>query len=329
MTPIRMARLLLAAVAGASVLAVVPPAALADTPLDPPTLFRAQHVADVSADLTWASSGLVDQDVVQRQVNGAWQEYARVRYTGMLALTGLTPGTTYTFRVYSIPIAGLGYTTSQPTQPVSFTTLPGPDTVPPSAPPAPMFSSVTTNRFSVFWGDATDNVQVTGYYLQQLVSGAWTTVRTVRPGDGSQGFSGVSPATSYTFAVLAFDAKGNVSARSPAATVTTLATTPYPTCQYSVVAYNPGFLASVLITNTTVAPLNGWTVRFTLPAAATTSPAFNGILSRTGAAGTLTPQWWSSQIGPGGQLSAGFSGSVTPFSPPAGFTLDDHPCTPL
>jgi hypothetical protein len=328
MRPIRTARrLLVTAAACLLMLTPVPAPALADTPLDPPTLFRAQHVADTSADLTWASSGLVDQDVVQRQVNGVWQEYARVRFSGMLALTGLTPATTYTFRVYSIPISGMGFTTSAPTAPVSFTTLAGPDTVAPSTPAAPLFNSVTTTRADVFWAEATDNVQVTGYHLQQLTGTGWTTVRTVGAGQRFQSFYGLTPATAYTFAVIAFDTRGNASARSAPATVTTLATTLYPLCKAQVIAYNPGFHATVTIINTTPATFSGWTVGFTIATTASTSAAFNGILTRTGTTGTITPMPWSNQIGPGGQLSVGFSGSAVPFTPPTGFTLNGLPCS--
>lgn len=321
-----MRRLLLVAAACLGPLALAPAAALADTPLDPPTRLQAVHVADVSTDLTWASSGLAAQNVVQRQVDGAWHEYARVQ-NGMLALTGLTPATTYTFRVYSIPVAGLGYTASAPTAPVSFTTLPGPDTVPPSPPPAPMFGTVTTTLATVSWAEATDNVQVTGYHLQQLTSSGWRTVRSVGPADRAQSFTGLTPATSYTFAVLAFDAKGNVSARSAPATMTTLAITAEPTCRAQVVTFNPGFQANVTITNTTPATMNGWTLRFTLPATATVSSSFGGVLTRDGAAGTITPASWSRQISPGGRLSVGFSGSAVPFTPPSGFSLNGLPCS--
>jgi hypothetical protein len=328
MRPIRTPRrLLLGAAACLTVLTLAPSPAMADTPLDPPTRLQAQHVADVSADLTWVSSGLVDQDVVQRRVNGVWQEYARVRYSAALALTGLTPGTTYTFRVYSIPLSGMGFTTSAPTQPVSFTTLSGPDTVPPSPPPAPLFSSVTTNRANVFWGEATDNVQVTGYALQQLTGAGWTTVRTVGAGERFQGFGGLTPATSYTFAVIAYDARGNASQRSAPATVTTLATTPYPMCQAQVIQYNPGFQVTVTITNTTTAIVSGWTVGFTLATTAAAGPSFGGTLTRNGTAGTITPVVWSNQIGPGGQLFVGFGGSAVPFTPPTGFTLNGLPCS--
>ncbi len=54
----------------------------------------------------------------------------------------------------------------------SFTTLSGPDTVPPAKPAAPTCNSITTTRADVFWPETADNVQVTGYHLRQL-AGPW------------------------------------------------------------------------------------------------------------------------------------------------------------
>lgn len=321
----KLRRSLLAAAAGLGVLALTPTPAVADTPLDPPTRFQALHVADVSADLSWVSSGLVAENVVQRQVAGAWQEYARVRGT-TLALTGLTPGTTYTFRVYSIPVANLGYTTSPPTAPVSFTTLDGPDSVPPSAPPTPLVGTVTTTLATVFWAEATDNVQVTGYHVQQLTDDGWTTVRTVGPAARNQSFTGLTPATSYTFAVRAFDAQGNVSPRSAPVTLTTLALTAVPDCRVQITAYDPRFQANVTVTNTTTTAVDGWIIRFTMPATVTITSSHNGVVSRDGAAGTITPAAWSGQINPGAWMSIGFAGSAVPFTPPTDFSFNGVPC---
>jgi hypothetical protein len=266
--------------------------------------------------------------VVERRVNGAWQEYARGLF-GALALTNLTPGTTYTFRVYSIPVEGLGYTTSARSAPISFTTLSGPDSVPPSTPPAPLFSSVTTSAANVFWGEATDNVQVTGYHLQQLIGGVFTTIRTVSWAQRFQSVGGLAPGASHTFAVIAFDARGNQSPRSAPGTVTTLATTAALICRVQVIVYSAGrqFAASVTLINTTTTATNGWTIGFVLPASMSTAGVFSGALTRTGDTGTLTPLVWSRVIGPGGQLSVGFSGGGAAAIPPSGFTADGVPCT--
>jgi hypothetical protein len=301
----------------------------AATPLPAPTGLQALHIADTTADLTWLGSGQSAGDVVERQVDGGWQRYAGGAF-GSLALTDLTPATTSTFRVYSVPVQGLDRTDSTPSTPVSFTTLSGPDTVPPAKPPKPLFSGTTTTGTNVYWGESTDNVQVTGYYLQQLVAGAWTTVRTVDAATRFQNISGLNPRTSYTFGVIAFDAKGNTSVRSDSGTVTTSADTAYPTCRVQVQAYNPGFTAIVTIVNTTAAPLSGWTIQFTLPAAETVSTTFNGVLTRNGTVGTITPLPWNTAIGAGGQTSPGLTGSAgstVPFTPPGAFTLNGRPCT--
>ncbi|MET7419090.1 cellulose binding domain-containing protein [Dactylosporangium sp. NPDC005555] len=310
----------------AGLVALVPAPALASTVLAAPTEVRVLHVADTSADLSWSHDLFAVQDVVERKVGGTWTEYARGLFNG-LALTGLQPGTAYTFRVYSLPSETSGYVASPPAAPITFTTLAGPDTVAPSAPTAPLFSTITTTGVSVVWGESTDNVQVTGYHLQQLTGGAWTTVRTVDAFGRFQRVTGLSAGTAYTFAVVAFDARGNLSARSAPATVTTLATTAAPTCQVQRILYSPGFTVTVTITNSTVAPVSGWTVGFTLASAAVIQNAFGGVVTRSGTTGTVTPPAWGGTISPGGQATAGFIGGATPFTPPESFTLNGIPCT--
>ena len=316
--------LLLVAATVAAAMTLAPAPAFASTPLPAPTNLVAVHVSDTAADLWWNSSGLTAGDVVERQVNGVWRQYATGLY-GALALTSLTPATTYTFRVYSIPVAGLGYTTSPRSAPVSFTTLAGPDTAPPTAPPAPIFSSVTTTGGNVYWAEATDNVQVTGYYLQQLVGGGWTTIRTVDAASRFQSVGGLNPSTAYSFAVLAFDAKGNTSPRSAAGIMTTLATTTTITCKIQLNVYGgPSFSATLTLLNSTSTAINGWTVGFSLAATATTGSVFSAVLTRTGSTGTLTPLVWDSVIQPGGQFAVGFSGSG---AIPADFAANGTPCT--
>jgi hypothetical protein len=313
-------------------LGLAPLAALASSPLPTPTNLQAMHVADTSADLTWLSNGASAQDVLQVMASGAWHEYARGLF-GSISLTGLTRATTYTFRVYSIPVQGpwLHHQRSLRTGDVHDPVRAG-HRPPPSKPPAPTFSSTTTTTTTttatnVSWGEATDNVQVTGYYLQQLLGGVWSTIRTVGAAARFQSINGLTPATAYTFAVIAFDARGNTSVRSDPGTVTTLASTPSPACQVQLETYSPGFTATLTITNTTAAPINGWTIQFTLPATATAVWPFGGVLARNGAVGTITPFSYNSVIGADVQTFVGFTGSVTPFTPPAGFTFNGLPCT--
>lgn len=313
------------AVLGLGALTAAP--AHADTPLPAPTGLEVLHVADTTADMDWSSPCYSTEDVVQRYLNGSWQTYA----TGVceyLALTGLKPGTTYTFRVYSAAVPDIGYSQSPPSAPISFTTLSGPDSVPPSKPGTPIFSSTTITATNIFWGQSTDNVQVTGYYLQQLVNGAWTTIRTVGASANFQSVYGLSPSTSYAFAVIAFDARGNISPRSDPGTVTTLATTAAPSCTVQLQQYGGGgFTATATVVNSTTTAIKGWTFDFALTPTATVSSVFGGVLTRTGGSGAITPASYNGTIGSGGQLFVGFIGSANPPAPPTGFTFNGLPCT--
>ncbi|GIH02463.1 hypothetical protein Rhe02_05300 [Rhizocola hellebori] len=300
----------------------------AATPLPAPSNLQAMHVSDTSADFVWLHDGATAQDVVERRVNGVWREFGRTN-AGFLAMSALSPATSYTFRVYSIPVSGLGFSTSPRSAPLSFTTLSGPDTVPPAKPASPTFSSITTTSVNVFWPETTDNVQVTGYYLQRLTAGVWSTLRTVGPGERFQTVNGLSAGTSYTFGVIAFDARGNASPRSDAGTVTTLANTATLTCRVHLIVYNPGFTADITLINSTTAPISGWTIQFTAPLTTSVGSAFNGTITRNGEAFTLTPAFYYATLPPGLQATLGFSGTSTSpvFAGPTGFTAAGVPCT--
>ena len=312
------------------VLSLTPSVALADSPLPAPTGLQAQHVSDTTADLSWSSSGLSGGDVVQRQVNGSWQQYPTANSVfGFLHLTNLTRGTSYTFRVYSVPVAGLGYTTSPPSTPVTFTTLSAPDSVPPTQPPAPTASNTTTTMTTLSWGSSTDNVQVTGYYLQELENGSWTTIDTEVPGGTlqSQEVVGLTPATSYQFAVVAFDAAGNRSARSNPTTVTTVTPTQFPACHFFLTTYNPGFTAYAEIINNTAGSLTNWSISVAMPANTSVGSVFGGTMTRTATGATITAAAYNATVGSGGEIFVGFTGSVSPFNPPSNFVLNGQPCT--
>jgi hypothetical protein len=311
-----------------ALLSVTPSAALASTQLTAPTGLNAQHVADTSADLYWSDDSLSDGDVLQLLVHGSWQKYPTAQSVfGYLHLTNLTRGTTYTFRAYSPGDPVLQTTTSPPSAPTTFTTLAAPDSVPPTAPTGVLVGTTTTTFTSLSWSPSTDNVQVTGYNVQELENGTWTTIATQPSYAQLDEPFGLTPATTYQFAVVAFDAQGNQSARSTPVSVTTLAATPFPVCKFQLTRYNPGFVANVTIINTTTAALSNWSLSFTESTRPTVSTAFNGTVTLTATGGTITPFAWDATIGQGGELFTGFEGSVTPFNPPSGFTLNGQPCT--
>jgi chitodextrinase len=99
-----------------------------------------------------------------------------------------------------------------------------PDTTPPTAPTGVAVTATTQTGISLAWNAATDNVGVTGYALYLNGTKVGTTAQT------SYGFSGLSCGTSYTVAVAAYDAAGNLSATATSApTTSTCSDTTRPT----------------------------------------------------------------------------------------------------
>ena len=91
-----------------------------------------------------------------------------------------------------------------------------PDTSAPTTPFALTANTVSSSQITLSWADSTDNVAVTGYRVFRN----GTLVATLGNVTIYQS-TGLSPATSYSYAVRAFDAAGNVSGLSASASATT------------------------------------------------------------------------------------------------------------
>jgi chitodextrinase len=127
---------------------------------------------------------------------------------------GLTPSTTYTYTVVAHDAAN---NASAASPPATATTNAGGggDTQAPSAPSALSATATGTSTVDLSWNAATDNVSVTGYRIFRNGSQVGTTTGTTFT-DG-----GLTPATVYTYSLVAFDAAGNTSSPSGSATTTT------------------------------------------------------------------------------------------------------------
>ena len=95
------------------------------------------------------------------------------------------------------------------------TITPTRDITPPSTPSNLTAIANSSSTISLSWTASTDNVGVTGYRIYRNSSLIATTTST------SYTDSNLSPSTSYTYAVSAYDAAGNESAKSNSVTVTT------------------------------------------------------------------------------------------------------------
>src|SRR2546428_2098457 len=98
---------------------------------------------------------------------------------------------------------------------VTVSNGPPPDTTPPSVPTGLTAAAVSSSQINLSWTASTDNVGVSGYRVYRGGTQIATTSTT------SFTNTGLSPSTTYTYTVAAYDAAGNLSAQSSSASATT------------------------------------------------------------------------------------------------------------
>ena len=134
--------------------------------------------------------------------------------------TGLTAGTSYSYRVRARDAAA---NTGPYSSTASATTF-APDTTPPTAPGTPVPTVISGSQINLTWPAATDTVGVTGYFVEHCAGVGCTTFTQVgAPATASYSDTGLGANTSYTFRVRATDAAGNLGPYSGTASATTTA----------------------------------------------------------------------------------------------------------
>jgi chitodextrinase len=128
-------------------------------------------------------------------------------------LTGLSPNTTYHFRVISKDQSGNTLVSND----FTFTTPQIIDNVPPTAPTVLTAIVISSTQINLSWGASTDNVGVTGYRIYRNGSPITTSTQTYYSD------TGLAQSTKYSYTVTAFDAAGNESEHSEQASATTYA----------------------------------------------------------------------------------------------------------
>jgi chitodextrinase len=137
-----------------------------------------------------------------------------------------TPTSAGTFNVSVRASNGVGTPATQSFQIVVGNSVGGgSDTQAPSVPANIQVTGVTTNSIFLNWNDSTDNVGVTGYAILRNGTQVGTSATS------SFVSTGLNPATTYSFAVRARDAAGNISGNSATVTAQTSAPTPVPDTQ--------------------------------------------------------------------------------------------------
>jgi mannan endo-1,4-beta-mannosidase len=209
------------------------------------------------------------------------------------------------------------------------------DTQAPTTPGTPVVSGVTSGSAVLTWSASADNVGVTGYEILRAPGasgGTFTSVGT--SATTSFTASGLSPSTTYRFAVRARDAAGNTSGASAAATVTTQAGPVTGPCRVTYQASNwggsTGFTANVTIANTGTTAVNGWTLKFTFPSGQRVSAGWGATVTQAAGSADVTAVAldYNRTIAPNASVGFGFNGSYSGSNTaPTAFTLNDVACT--
>jgi endo-1,4-beta-xylanase len=93
-------------------------------------------------------------------------------------------------------------------------------------------------------------------------------------------------------------------------------------------SWQAGFQADVKVTNTGAAAMSGWSLAWEFTSGQRVAQLWNGTVSQSGTAVTVTNAAWNGTLAPGGSASFGFLGSWTGGNPaPAAFTLGGTACT--
>ena len=166
---------------------------------------------------------------------------------------GLACGTNYTLAVDAVDAAG---NRSQQAV-VMLSTTACTDTQAPTVPTGLKASNVTGTSATLSWSASTDNVGVTGY---DVLSNGSKVASATTP---SSTLSGLACSTSYTFAVVAFDAAGNRSAQAQLVTSTAGCSSPQPpqTQSSGVVELSGTISAASVAQRIAAAPSGAVTVR--------------------------------------------------------------------
>jgi YD repeat-containing protein len=177
------------------------------TPPSVPTNLGGVAVSGTQINLTWTGStdtggsGLAGYQIFRNGGTSSIGTSTVASYSDTTASSAAM----YTYAVLAYDNAGNKSVLSSQ---VSVTT---PDSVRPSTPGTPSFSSVTTSSAVASWVQATDNVGVTQYKYSFNGGGSWTLITswTTVGNTVSINLTGLAQSTIYTMIVEAGDAAGN------------------------------------------------------------------------------------------------------------------------
>jgi uncharacterized membrane protein len=204
-----------------SVVFVTTPAPIPSLPGD----LTATSPSNTEIDLSWTASteagGTVSSYLVQRCQGANCTNFTQIGTSVSTTYndTGLTNGTTYNYRVQAMDAAG----NVSPYSNVASATAETPDTQPPTAPSNLTAAAASSSQINLSWTASTDNVGVTGYFVERCQGVGCTLFFRIAVTTGtSYNDTGLPANTTFSYRVRATDAQGNLSPYSNVASATTL-----------------------------------------------------------------------------------------------------------
>ncbi|OGG47088.1 MAG: hypothetical protein A3F84_14020 [Candidatus Handelsmanbacteria bacterium RIFCSPLOWO2_12_FULL_64_10] len=182
---------------------------------------------DRAATISWTTDETSNSAVKYGEDQTLALTAGSVDYTAdhRVALTGLTPGNAYFFKVESIDRSG-NKAGPTPTQALTFTTLTQPDTTPPAA-PATLSAKVSGGTAVLTWA-ASPAADVAGYNVSRAEGqGSFAAVATLVSGLAFTD-RGLKTDATYRYRVTAVDASGNEGASAEAQAAAAATSIPAP-----------------------------------------------------------------------------------------------------
>jgi hypothetical protein len=199
------------------------------TPASMPSLpgsLAALSPSNTEVDLSWIPStetgGTISDYLVERCLGATCSNFAQIGTSATTSYkdTGLTNGNTYNYRIRATDAnSNLGPYSNQASA-IAAT----PDTLAPTAPSNLVGTGVSSSQINLSWTASTDNVGVTGYYIERCQGTGCTLFFRVAVSSGTTySDTGLAANTVYDYRVRATDATGNLSQYTSVVSVSTLA----------------------------------------------------------------------------------------------------------
>jgi chitodextrinase len=194
------------------------------TPPTAPSNLTATAASSSQINLSWTAStdnvGVTGYRVERCQGAGC-NNFAQIATptTNAFNDTGLTASTSYSYRARATDAAG---NLSAYSNTATTTTSAAADTTPPTAPSNLIATAASSSQINLSWTASTDNVGVTGYFVERCQGAACSNFTQVAaPTATTFNDTGLAASTPYSYRVRATDAAGNLSAYSNVASATT------------------------------------------------------------------------------------------------------------